>query len=204
MHRFAKYFLQGMVLVVPVSITLYVVWASINWIDNLIYGMLGYFMDIPLELPGLGLLAFLAIITLLGYVGSNFIAQSMFEVVEKILNRLPLVKLVYSSIKDLISAFVGDKKKFDQAVLVTMNKESGIAKLGFITQKNLAGLGLHDKVAVYLPHSYNFSGNLFIVPMENVTPLAVPGSDVMKFIVSGGVADIAVTNHSTTNIEEIA
>lgn len=190
MQRFAKYFLQGMLLVVPVSITLYVVWACIHWIDSLIYGILGSLMNIPLELPGLGLLTFITIITLLGYIGSNLIAQTVFGSVEAVLNKLPLVKIVYSSIKDLISAFVGDKKKFDQAVLVTINKESGVAKLGFITQQDLSCFGLQDMVAVYLPHSYNFSGNLFIVPLENVQLLDVPGSEVMKFIVSGGVSDI--------------
>jgi uncharacterized membrane protein len=98
-----------------------------------------------------------------------------------------LVRIIYSSLKDLISAFVGDKKKFNQPVLVLLNKSSELRKLGFITQTDLGEWGLKESVAVYLPHSYNFSGDLYIVPRENVTIVQASGADVMKFIVSGGV-----------------
>ena len=101
---------------------------------------------------------------------------------------LPLVSLIYFSIKDLIAAFVGDKKKFNQPVLVILNRESGIRKLGFITQTDLTYLHQSDAVMVYCPHSYAFSGELYIVPAENVKLLSLSSAEAMKLIVSGGVS----------------
>jgi uncharacterized membrane protein len=141
-----------------------------------------------LQYPGSGILIIIVTVTVIGYIGSTLIAKPIFDLFEKLLNRLPLVRIIYSSLKDLISAFVGDKKKFDQPVLVTINKQSDLQKLGFITQEDLSNLGIKEKIAVYLPHSYNFSGDLFIVPRENVVLIRASGADIMKFIVSGGVA----------------
>ncbi|HDH00279.1 MAG TPA: DUF502 domain-containing protein, partial [Nitrospirae bacterium] len=105
----------------------------------------------------------------------------------RVFTRLPLVKMIYSSIKDLIGAFVGDKKGFNMPVLVSISPESKIHVIGFVTKKNLENIGLSDMVAVYLPQSYNFAGNLIIVPKEQIRPLDVDSSDLMAFIVSGGI-----------------
>jgi len=145
---------------------------------------------IPFKLPGLGLLTILASITLLGYLASTLLAGPLFSLLEDVLSKVPLVSIIYSSLKDLISAFVGDKKKFNQPVLVTLNPEFSIQKPGFITQTDLSKLGLTDQVAVYLPHSYNFSGNLYIVPAKFVKPIYASSTDIMKFIVSGGVSGL--------------
>lgn len=180
MHYFVRYFVRGLLLVAPVGVTLYILWAAIRRLDALL----------PLWFPGAGLLIILASVTLIGYLGSTFIARPLFQLLENSLIRLPLVNVLYSSLKDLFSAFVGDKKKFTQPVLVILNRESDLRKLGFITQTDLAELGMKDKVAVYLPHSYNFSGELYIVPRENVTPVQASGTAIMKFIVSGGVTHV--------------
>lgn len=177
-RRLLNYFFRGLLILVPLALTVYIIIVSLQWIDGLI----------PVQIPGLGLLISLGIIILFGYLASTLIARPIFDLLEEVLLTVPLISLIYSSIKDLLSAFVGDKKKFTQAVLVTMDEANGIHKLGFITQTDLQVLGLQDKVAVYLPHSYNFSGNFYIVPRERVTFLNLPGADVMKFIVSGGVS----------------
>jgi uncharacterized membrane protein len=130
------------------------------------------------------------LITLLGFLGKFLFATSLYVAFEALLEKTPLVKIVYSSTKDLINAFVGEKKRFSQPVLVMLNKEAGIEKIGFITREDLSIIGVNDKVAVYLPHSYNFSGNLFIVPRENVKLLNVSGTETMKFIVSAGVTEL--------------
>ncbi|MDA0713786.1 MAG: DUF502 domain-containing protein, partial [Bacteroidetes bacterium] len=105
--------------------------------------------------------------------------------------RIPLIKTLYTSVSDLLSAFVGDKRRFNRPVLVKLTKMADIEKLGFITSEDLSELGIDGgRIAVYLPHSYAFSGNLFIVPAENVTPLDANAAEVMKFIVSGGVAEV--------------
>lgn len=180
MNRFISYFFRGLLFVVPIALTIYIILLSITWLDGLI----------PFKLPGLGLLTILASITLIGYLASTLLAGPLFSILEDVLTRLPLISIIYSSLKDLISAFVGDKKKFNQPVLVTLNPEFIIQKPGFITQTDLSRLGLVDQVAVYLPHSYNFSGNLYIVPAKFVTPIYASSTDIMKFIVSGGVSGL--------------
>jgi uncharacterized membrane protein len=177
-RRLLNYFLRGLLILVPITLTVYIIVEALAWVDSLI----------PVQVPGLGLLVVGGIIILFGYLASTLIARPVFDMIEEILLQVPLISLIYSSIKDLLSAFVGDKKKFTQAVLVTMDEANGIQKLGFITQNDLEMLGVQGKVAVYLPHSYNFSGNFYIVPRERVTFINLPGADIMKFIVSGGVS----------------
>jgi uncharacterized membrane protein len=103
------------------------------------------------------------------------------------------VKLIYSSVKDLLNAFVGDKKKFTKPVLVTINKDNQLHRIGFITQDDLSTLGLKDMVVVYFPQSYAVAGDHFIVPKENVKPLDISGPVAMKFIISGGVSGFKET-----------
>jgi uncharacterized membrane protein len=179
-NRFIKYFLRGLLFVVPIALTSFIIFETIQWLDNLI----------PYKIPGLGLLTILVVITLVGYLASSLLTGPLFHMLEDVMVRVPLVNIIYTSLKDLIAAFVGDKKKFDKPVLVALTADLTILKPGFITQEDLSRLGLMDQVAVYLPHSYNFSGNLFIVPAKYVKPMNASGTDVMKFIVSGGVSGL--------------
>lgn len=185
MKRFLRYFLQGLVFVVPFTFTVYVIAVGVNWIDNLVPRLLGTEL-----LPGVGLLILVAIITFFGYLGSTLIAKPIFSIFENSVYKLPLVNLIYSSTKDLIGAFVGEKKKFNQAVIVLWNKDSGTYRIGFITQQDLRVLNIHDKIAVYFPDSYNISGNLFLVEKQHVFPLNASSAEIMKFIVSGGVSEL--------------
>lgn len=183
MKRFLRYFFQGLLFVIPLAFTIYVIHASVQWIDNIIPRLFG------VELfPGVGFLIVIAVVTFVGYLGSTLIAKPAFSVFENFLYKLPIINLIYSSVKDLMGAFVGDKRKFNQPVLVKVNKDFNTYRLGFITQNDLKFIDIPDKVAVYFPHSYNISGNLFIVPREHVTILNASSSEVMKFIVSGGVS----------------
>lgn len=180
MKKLISYFFRGLLFTTPVFVTFYIIIKSLQWIDSLI--------EVPI--PGLGLLIIISLITLLGVLGKYLFETSLFTAFEKLIEKTPLVKIVYSSTKDLISAFVGEKKRFSQPVLVLINKESGLEKIGFITRQDMSALGIDDKVAVYLPHSYNFSGNLFIVPRENIKLLNVSGTETMKFIISAGVTEL--------------
>lgn len=193
MNTLIKYFFRGLLLVIPIGLTIYILVAAVRWLDSLL----------SLKYPGSGILIILISITAIGYIGSTLIAKPIVEFFEKLLNRLPLVRIIYSSVKDLISAFVGDKKKFSQPVLVTINKGSDLQKLGFITQEDLSTIGIKEKIAVYLPHSYNFSGDLYIVPKENVVLIQNSGADIMKFIVSGGVTSVSIAQVDNSTHEEI-
>ncbi|MBX9850910.1 MAG: DUF502 domain-containing protein [Cytophagaceae bacterium] len=185
MKKFLRYFFQGLLFVIPVALTIYIIVATTRWIDNLIDRLFG--VDLP---TGVGFVIVVSIVTVIGYLGSTLIAKPAFTVFENFLYKLPIINLIYSSTKDIMGAFVGDKKKFNQPVLVKVNKEYNIQRLGFITQNDLKILEIQDKVAVYFPHSYNISGNLFIVPREHITIIHAPSSEVMKFIVSGGVSGL--------------
>ncbi|MEM9050583.1 MAG: DUF502 domain-containing protein [Bacteroidota bacterium] len=175
------YFFRGLLLVVPITVIVYIVYQLFVFLDRII----------PTDIPGLGILILLAGITVLGFFGSTFIAEPIYKRANKILDRVPLIKTIYTAITDLLSAFVGQKKSFSKPVLVKLNRESEIEKPGFITNEDLSTLNIKTgKIAVYLPHSYNFSGNIFIVPIENVTPVDANTAEFMKFIVSGGVTDL--------------
>jgi uncharacterized membrane protein len=188
LKRILSYFIRGLVLVAPLYVTIILIGSAVAFLDNIIPINIPISEKQTLYLPGLGVLIILSSIILLGFVFSTIIPQSFMKFTDSIMRRIPLVSLIYYSIKDLLVAFVGDKKKFDQAVLVTMYKDTGIKKIGFITQTDLSHLHIHDHVAVYMPLSYALSGELFIVPTENVTLLDAKSTDVMKMLVSGGVS----------------
>jgi len=186
--RILSYFIRGLVLVAPLYVTALIIWTGVEFLDNIIP------INIPISdkqtvyLPGMGGLIILTGIILLGFFFSTVVPQSFLKFTEGIMRRIPLVSLIYYSIKDLILAFVGDKKKFQQPVLVTMFKETGIKKIGFITQTDLSHLNITDHVAVYMPLSYSLSGELFIVPIENIVLLEASSTDMMKMLISGGVS----------------
>ncbi|UCC96336.1 MAG: DUF502 domain-containing protein, partial [Phycisphaerales bacterium] len=131
------------------------------------------------------------LITAIGFVASNFLGKKLFALVEKVFKGLPLVKLLYSAVKDMIEAFAGEKKSFDKPVLATIAPGEGVKVVGFVTRGSLDNLGLSGYVAVYLPQSYNFAGNVLIFPKEAVEPLNIESSQAMAFIVSGGVSGSA-------------
>jgi uncharacterized membrane protein len=175
--RILRYFLSGTLFIVPLVATAYFIIQSFQWLDN----------RLNLPYPGLGFAIIIFVITVIGYLSTNYIFKTFNNWFDRGMNKIPLIKLIYSTVKDLLGAFVGDKKKFNKPVLVRINKDNSIYQLGFITQPDLTELGLNDMVVVYFPHSYAFSGIHYFVPKENIRPLNVPGPIAMKFIVSGGI-----------------
>lgn len=182
MRRILKYFLKGLLVFVPVGLTIFIVVYVFTSLDKLFSKVL------PVTFPGMGLLVTIGGIFLIGLVASNFIGEKLLGLVEKIFTKVPVVKMLYSAVKDLVEAFAGEKKKFDKPVLASLSPDSYTKILGFITRESLDNLGLKDHVAVYFPQSYNFAGNVLIFPKEAVKVLDIESSEVMTFIVSGGVA----------------
>jgi uncharacterized membrane protein len=195
MNKLIRYFLQGLLLISPLAITIYAIYVSFEFIDGL---LIQYLTDlIGFKIPGLGLIIILTFITLIGIIGSSILLEPLLKSLDKIISQAPLVKIIYTSIKDFMSAFVGKDKKFTEPVLVKLSQDFDMERLGFITQHDLSGLGISaEKVAVYLPHSYTFSGNLVIVPVANITALNANSTEVMKFIVTAGVTAIQATKAS--------
>jgi uncharacterized membrane protein len=182
--RFLRYFFSGTLLIVPFAATAYFIFISFSWLDDL--------LDLPY--PGLGFIIILLVITGFGFLTTHFAFQTFLNWFDRGMNKIPLVKLIYTAVKDLLNAFVGEKKKFNKPVLVEINRENKLYQIGFITQADLSELGLRDMVSVYLPHSYAFSGIHYVISKDRITPLNVSGTVAMKYIVSGGVSGFQESN----------
>ncbi len=177
MKRLTKYFFEGLLVLLPLVATIYVIYVVFKKIDS-VY---------EFKIPGMGFLLTILTITIVGFISSNYIARKLVRLMDNLFAQLPFIKMIYTSIKDLIGAFVGDKKGFNRPVLVSLSPDGNIQAIGFVTRESLEHIGFADKVAVYLPQSYNFAGNLIVVPKEHVTPISADSGDVMAFIVSGGI-----------------
>jgi uncharacterized membrane protein len=180
MSRLVAYFFRGLVLLAPVAITVYVCF----WLFTFVDGWLG------LPIPGAGFLATLALITLVGFLGSTLLSRGAVSIFDRVLARLPFVNLVYKSTRDLVTAFVGEKRRFDKPVMVQLFMDSHAHVLGFVTQESLERLGQDGMASVYVPQSYNWAGQLFLFPANRVTRLDVLSAAVMAFVISGGVTEI--------------
>ncbi|MBJ2174877.1 DUF502 domain-containing protein [Aureibaculum sp. A20] len=200
MKKLVNYFLQGLLYIAPLGITAYIIYAVFTFSDGLLQDLLLKFFDI--KIPGLGVLTLILFLIFVGFLGRTIIADPLRKLFKNLIERVPLLNFIYSAFNDLFSAFVGKEKKFSKPVLVKVNLNSDLEKLGFITEENLELLGEMDKVAVYFPHSYNFSGELFIVPRANIKTVDINSSDVMKFVVSAGLTGWNkddVTEHEEAN-----
>jgi uncharacterized membrane protein len=188
MNRLAKYFLNGLLLSAPIALTLYVCWRIFRLVDS--------WLGLPWR--GAGFIATLLLITLVGWLATTFLWNTLFGLVEHAMERVPVVRFLYNSLKEVLGAFVGDKKRFDRPVVVTLMPGGNARALGFLTRESLASIGLKDLVAVYLPQSYNFAGQVLLFPVSQVQRLEAGSSDVMAFIVSGGVVEGAERGHEAT------
>ena len=178
--KLAGYFGRGLLVFVPTVGTLYCVWLVLSWLD----GMIGA------PIPGLGLIATLLLIVLVGFLVSNVIGQAAVSAVESAIKNLPVVNLLYSSLKDLLGAFVGDKKSFDKPAVVNLDQEGRVRVFGFVTCEKFDDIRLQGMVAIYLPQAYNFAGNVLIVPKSAIEYVDAEPAQFMAFIVSGGVSEM--------------
>jgi uncharacterized membrane protein len=182
-RRLMGYFLQGLVFVVPIGAIAYGLWFLFVEVD-------AWINVEPLlnrRVPGAGIVLTLALITLIGFLASNFATRWLFSAFEELVARTPLLKLLYTSLKDLVGAFVGETKRFDRPVLVQLGATPEVATIGFVTREGLAELGLSGHVAVYVPQAYNIGGNVVVVPKERIRALDADPGTVMSFVVSGGI-----------------
>jgi len=179
--KLLKYFGQGLLFVVPVFVTGAVLVYLFQKADALI----------GVDIPGLGILILLAGVTFIGFIGTVLLTNPAVRWFSNLINRTPVVKIIYSSVKDLLSAFVGSKKKFTHPVLVRLSAESDMQQIGFLTQEDLSDLGIKEEmVSVYVPFAFSMMGNLFVVPKANITDLEASPTETLKFVVSGGITNV--------------
>ena len=188
MKRLGTYFLQGLLLISPLAATVYIVFLLFQFTDGLLSTYLEKYFQ--LKVPGLGILIIVLLLVFLGIIGETIFAKPVKLLINRILNRTPILRLIYTSFKDLFSAFVGKEKKFHRPVVVLVDEKNDIWRMGFLTKDKMGEMGLEGKVAVYFPLSYNISGILYIVPANRIKPLNISPAEVMKFILSGGVSEM--------------
>ncbi len=188
MKKVLSYFLQGLILFIPLIITLFLLFKMFDVISSW-FSVFGLSESLMLNTL-FGIVLTFVFIALLGALASSFILKNLFNTIEDKLEHAPFIRHIYSPVKDFTNAFVGNKKKFNKPVLVLTNPQSNIEEIGFITQENLEDLGIQNKVAIYMPLSYSLSGKIIIVPASQIKPIDKEASEVMKFIVSGGITDV--------------
>lgn len=174
-----RYFFQGIIIISPIAITGWAAYSIFDFVDT----------KIPNLPRGLGFLIVIASLIVIGWLGSTFFVwKFLIGFFDGILERTPFLKFIYTSVKEVVESFMGDKKKFNKPVMVRVRKEPEIRQIGFITQTDLSKLNMPGRVAVYMPHSYAVSGFMYIVQAEDVLPLDMNPSEAMKMAVSGGMA----------------
>lgn len=181
MQRLSRSFARGLLVVLPPLTTAALLWAIVRMLDGFS----------PLPIPGLGFIVFCVIITIVGLIASTPRGKGLALALDHLVERVPVVKVVYTAIKDLLNALVGDRKSFDQPIVVDLVPDGSIRTLGFVTCEVFDDPVLDGFVAVYLPQSYNFAGNMILVPRERVHPIDADAGAFMAFIVSGGVAEMS-------------
>lgn len=203
----AQLFFQGVVVLAPIGVTIWVVVSLFNWVDNFLPNLLNFifpiqFAEVNGQIPkvtGLGFVVAITLVLLVGWLSSLFFVERVMSLFDKLLEKTPGVKIIYSSVKDFLEAFAGNKKKFDQPVLVNVDS-SDVWRIGFITQNNTEYFGLKDFVTVYVPHSYAISGITYIVSVDRIKkmPKGVNASEAMKYVVSGGVTTVDDAESAST------
>jgi uncharacterized membrane protein len=196
MNRIIKalfnYLVRGALVILPVAAALFFIYWAVSKLDSALNLSNVFWVDQagkPIYIPGLGILTVLILLIVVGIVVTNFVTEPIKKWVGRWFNRLPVFNVIYTSFKDLTEAFVGDDKKFSEPVVVEVN-ETGLKKIGFLTQKDLSKIGYPGDVAVYFPLSYSFAGQVCLVNADRVKPLKMSASEAMKFIVSGGVSQL--------------
>ncbi len=182
MNKFLRviisYFIKGVLVMVPLVLSIYALYYVFIKLDSIV----------DLGFTGSGILMTFSVLAVIGFLVTTFITEPIFNYFDRLLDRMPIFKLLYSSVRDLLEAFVGEDKKFNEPVLVEISE--GVKQIGFITQKDLTDIQLPNEVAVYFPFSYSIAGKVLIVQKERVKPLNMKAADAMKFAVSGGVSEL--------------
>jgi uncharacterized membrane protein len=197
-RKLFKYFLQGLIILAPITITFWAVLSLFNWVDSILPDFIHRLFPRlaldengnPRRIPGLGFILVIVMVFGVGYVSSSFIVSKLVELFDKILEKTPGIKIIYSTIKDFFEAFAGNRRKFDRAVLVSIEAPD-VWRIGFITHEELTEFGLQEYISVYIPQSYAFAGHLYFVKKDRVRIITdITSTDAMKFAISGGVTNI--------------
>ncbi len=199
LKRLFHYFLQGVIILAPIMLTLYAVSSLFTFVDNILPDVVGRIFPnwvrvdqegTPVRIPGIGFIIVTITVVAVGYVSSSFVVGRLVDLLDTILERTPGIKILYTTLKDFFEAFAGNKRKFDKAVLVSV-QDREVWQLAFITREDMKQFDLQDHIAVYVPKAYAFTGELYFVKRERVRLLpGISAAEAMKFAISGGVTEL--------------
>ena len=192
LRRIFNYLIKGTIVLLPLvgaAFLIYWLFSSLDAALNLSTWMFTDEFGNPVYVPGLGIISVLLILIFVGFLITNFVTEPIYNWFGRIINKVPLFNTLYTSLKDFTEAFVGDAKKFSEPVMVEFN-DTGLKRIGFLTQRDLSKIGLQGEVMVYFPYAYSFAGQVAIAKAEKVTKLNISATDAMKLVVSGGVSGL--------------
>jgi uncharacterized membrane protein len=192
MSRLLGYFARGCLAIIPIALTVYILWAIVSATDSLL----------GISIPGLGIVVTVGLITAIGFLISNVIGRRIFWLLDQVMARVPLVKLLYKSIRDLLQAFVGSNESIGKPVVVQFSKDSSARVMGLLTRRDLSALNLTDHVAVYIPQAYNVGGQVLAVRRDQVEEIDIPAAEMLTFMMSGGAAGLGVALTKTPPLVE--
>jgi len=187
-----KSFINGILTIVPIILVIYVFYKTFLFLDSLLGNTLRpYFRGD--YIPGIGLLTTIILITLLGWMSTKYVTGKIIKLIDIFLEKIPVVKTIYSVIKDTIQSFLGEKKAFSKVALVVI-PGTELRSIGFITSDQVEEFysPLKDYVAVYVPQTFQVAGFTFLVPKEQIEIIDVKPEDAMKFVLSGGMTTTSV------------
>ncbi len=196
--KIVQYFLQGILILAPLAITIYAIYWVVSTVDSWVpifrepvRDIDGKIISYEVKNYGLGFLLVLSAIIIIGYLSSFFIQSRLFNLFDHWLEKTPGIKFIYTSTRDFFEAFAGNKKKFNKAVLANVFA-ADVWIVGFLTDEEMGKFNMGaEYVAVYVPQSYNFAGQLYVLPRNKVKHIeAITSGEAMKYAVTGGVVDL--------------
>jgi uncharacterized membrane protein len=182
--------LKGLATVLPVVVTLYLLWWLATTGESLLGAALRAVLPAGVYRPGMGLAAAIVLVFVAGLMTDAWLFGGVVRLAERALERIPIVKTVFGGVRDL-SAFLtgGGQERLARVVHVALTPDIGV--VGFITRDEVGGLAPPDqrdgRVAVYLPMSYQIGGYTLLVPRERITPLDLPAQEAMRLVLTAGV-----------------
>jgi len=187
MKSIVKNFINGILTIVPIILVVYVIYKTFLFLDGLLGNTLRPYLKDD-YIPGIGLLSTIILITVLGWMSTKYFSGKIIRLIDILLDKIPVVKTIYSVIKDTVQSFLGEKKSFSKVALVVI-PGTEMRSLGFITSDQVEDFysPLKDHVAVYIPQTFQVAGFTFLIPKEQVEIIDVKPEEAMKFILSGGM-----------------
>lgn len=201
LSKLLQYFLQGLLVIAPIAITIYAVYSVVSFIDNQVPIFTAKDSDgkVYVRNYGLGFVLVIGAIILIGYLSSFFIRNRTFNLFDSVMKRTPGIRFIYTTTKEFFEAFAGEKKKFNKPVIANID-DNDVWRVGFITREDAKDFGFIEYVAVYIPMSYSIAGNVFILPRARVKIVTnLNATDAMKFAISGGVTAVEESKIARTH-----